>query len=63
LYVVLIAKQKLIQYFDRHPISMVSTVPLDEIVRNRDASRRITKWSLKLNGHDIVYIPRMVIKS
>jgi hypothetical protein len=41
LYAVLIAKQKLIHYF----------------VRNRDAFGCIAKWSLGLNGLDIIYAP------
>lgn len=42
---------------------MVSTAPLGEIIYNRDLSGRIAKWSLKLNGLDISYIPRTAIKS
>jgi hypothetical protein len=52
----------MVNYFDRHPISVVSSAPLGEIVRNHNASRRITKWPLKLNGFDISYVPRTTIK-
>jgi hypothetical protein len=43
LYAVLLTKRKLIHYFKLHFMSAVSTVPLDEIVWNRDASGRIVK--------------------
>jgi len=63
LYTVLIAKRKLIHYFDRHPLTVVSTAPLGKIVHNRDAIGRITKWALEVNGLDITYVPRTAIMS
>lgn len=41
LYAVLIAKRKMIHYFDRHPISVVSMAPLGDIICNRNVSGRI----------------------
>jgi ribonuclease HI len=63
LYVVLIAKKKMIHYFDRHPVSVVSTTPLGEIICNCDVCRCILNWSIKFNGLDISYVPRTAIKS
>ena len=42
---------------------VVTSYPLRDIVRNRDATGRISKWALELMGHDIRYIPRTAIKS
>ena len=44
-------------------MTVISTAPLGEIVHNRDATRRIAKWALELNGLDITYLPRTAIKS
>ena len=63
LYVVLIATRKLLHYFTDHEVSVVTSYPLGDIIRNRDATGRISKWALELMGHDIRYIPRTTIKS
>ena len=42
---------------------MVSSFPLGEVVRNRDATGKVTKWALELMGHDITYAPHTAIKS
>ena len=42
---------------------VVTSYPLRDIVRNRDATGRISKWALELMGHDIRYIPRTATKS
>lgn len=52
----------MIHYFDRHPVSVVSTTPLGEIICNRDVCGCIVNWSIELNGLDISYVPRIAIK-
>jgi hypothetical protein len=42
---------------------VVTSFGLGEIIRNRLAIGRITKWALELMGLDIAYVPQMVIKS
>jgi len=63
LYAVLIAKMKLRHYFESHPVTVVTSVPLGEVVQNWDATGRIVKWALELMGQGISYAPRMTIKS
>jgi hypothetical protein len=63
LYAVLIAKLKLLHYFESQPITVVMSFPLREVVRNPEATGRIVKWSLVLMGQGITYAPRTVIKS
>ena len=63
LYVVLMATRKLLHYFTDHKVAVVTSYPLGDIVRNCDAMGRISKWALKLMGHNIRYIPHTAIKS
>jgi hypothetical protein len=57
LYAVLIARRKLRHYFESHPVMVVSSFPLSEVIQNRDAMGRITKWALELMGEGITYTP------
>jgi len=63
LYAVLMATQKLLHYFTNHEVLVITSYPLGEVIRNRDAAGRISKWALKFMGHDIRYVPRTAIKS
>ena len=63
LYVVLMATWKLLHYFTDHEVMVVTSYPLEDILCNRDAVGWISKWALKLMGHDIRYTPRTAIKS
>jgi hypothetical protein len=63
LYAVVLARRKLRHYFEAHPVSVVSSFPLGEIVRNPDAAGRIAKWSVELMGKTLAYTPHKAIKS
>jgi hypothetical protein len=63
LYVVVLARRKLRQYFEAHLVTVVSTFPLGEIIRNPDAEGRIAKWSVELMGEMLAYAPRKAMKS
>ena len=63
LYAMLMATRKLLHYFTDHEVIVVTSYPLGDIIRNRDAAGRISKWALELMGHDIRYTPRTAIKS
>jgi hypothetical protein len=53
LYVILITKCKLLHNFNSHPVHVVTSYGLGEIVGNRLATGRIAKWPPKLIGLDI----------
>jgi ribonuclease HI len=63
LYAVVLARCKLRHYFEAHPVTLVSSFPLGEIIRNLVAAGRITKWSVELMGETLAYAPRKAIKS
>jgi ribonuclease HI len=63
LYVVLITTRKLRHYFQEYSISVVTDYPLGDILRNQDATGRISKWVVKLGALNIDFKPRTTIKS
>jgi hypothetical protein len=60
---VVLARRKLRHYFEAQPVTVVSSFPLGEIIRNPDAAGRIAKWSVELMGETLAYAPRKAIKS
>jgi ribonuclease HI len=60
---VVLARRKLRHYFEAHPVTVVSSFPLGEIICNPDATGRIAKWSVELMGETLAYAPRKAIKS
>jgi len=63
IYSVILTRRKLHHYFLGHPITVVSSFPLGEIIQNREATRRIAKWSVELMGETLTYAPYKPIKS
>ena len=62
-YGVFMASRKLKQYFPGHPITVVSSAPLGDIIQNREAIGRVAKWAIELGPHGLTYMPRTAIKS
>ena len=48
LYTILITKRKLCHYFESHPVTVVTSFPLDEVIQSQDAMGRTAKWALEL---------------
>jgi ribonuclease HI len=63
LYAVILTRQKLRHYFESHPVTVVSSFPLGEIIQCREASGRIAKWAVEIMGETISFAPRKDIKS
>jgi hypothetical protein len=63
LYAMVLARRKLRHYFEAHPVTVVSSFPLGEIIHNPDATGRIAKWLVELMCETLAYAPRKAIKS
>jgi ribonuclease HI len=63
LYAVILTRRKLRHYFESHPVTLVSSFPLGEIIQCREASGRIAKWAVELMGKTLSFVPRKAIKA
>jgi hypothetical protein len=57
LYAIVLTRRKLCHYFEGDPVTMLSSFPLGEIARNREASGRISMWTVELMGETLSYAP------
>jgi hypothetical protein len=62
-YAVIMSARKLQHYFEAHTIRIPTSQPLNDIFRNRDSSRRISKWTIELSEHVVDFEKRSSIKS
>jgi hypothetical protein len=60
---VLITSRNLRHYFQEYSFSVITDDPLGDILRNQDATGRISKWAVKLGALNIDFKPRTAIKS
>jgi len=49
--------------FDEYKVIVVTDFPLADILHNRDATRRISKWAVELGALEIKFQPKTAIKS
>ena len=61
-YYLVIASQKLCQYFQAHSIRVLTDQPLRQVLQKPEASGRLLKWAVELGQFDITYHLRTVIK-
>src|SRR5438045_1679248 len=55
LYAVLITSRKLVHYFQAHPILVVISFPIGDLLHNRDATGRIAKWAMELGSFELSF--------
>jgi hypothetical protein len=63
LHAVLLTARKLRHYFDDHKVIVVTRFPLRDILHNKEAIGRTTKWACEHGAHDIEFRPRTAIKT
>jgi diketogulonate reductase-like aldo/keto reductase len=57
LYALLITSRKLWHYFESHKIIVITYFPLGNILCNRVATERISKWAVELRALNIDFSP------
>jgi hypothetical protein len=62
-YALLIMSHKLSHYFQVYQIEVHTSSTLGKILNNKEATEKITKWAIELSMYNIVYKPRIAIKS
>jgi hypothetical protein len=63
LYAVLLTARKLRHYFNDHKVIVVTGFLIGDILCNREAIGRTSKWACELGAHDIDFRPCMAIKT
>nr|GEX94298.1 reverse transcriptase domain-containing protein [Tanacetum cinerariifolium] len=56
------AARQLRRYFQGHIIKVITDKPINQILSNREATRRMAKWVVELEAYGIQYAPRNAIK-
>ncbi|XP_022851304.1 uncharacterized protein LOC111373062 [Olea europaea var. sylvestris] len=59
----IVTARKLRQYFQSHPIIVLTNQPLKHILQRPDVSGRLLKWAIELGEFDIEFKPRPSIKT
>ena len=53
---------KLRPYFQCHPITVLTTYPLNSILHKPELSGKLTKWTVELIEYDITFQPCTALK-
>nr|XP_023905140.1 uncharacterized protein LOC112016914 [Quercus suber] len=61
-FALIVASRKLRQYFQAHPILVMTDQPFKKSMSKPEAAGRMVQWAIKLNQFDIEYHPRTAIK-
>ena len=62
LLALLVASRKLRHYFQGHPIKVVSSYPLERVLRSPNSTGRATEWTIELQAFQLEFSTTSVIK-
>src|SRR4051812_11106002 len=63
LLAIIITSRKVSHCFDEHPITIVSSAPLTDILNNPGATGRVAEWNIELNPRDLQFKHPTTIKA
>src|SRR3954470_20448939 len=63
LLVIIMTSRKVSHYFDEHPITIVRSAPLADILNNPGATGRVAEWNIKLIPRDLQFKHPTAIKA
>jgi hypothetical protein len=62
LLVLLIASRKLRHYFQGHPIKVISSYPLEQVLHSPNATGRVAEWNIELQTFALEFLTTRMIK-
>ena len=57
------APRKLHHYFQAHEITVVTRLPLQQVLHNPDATGRIVEWTLELSSFGLMFESTSTVQS
>src|SRR4051812_40368511 len=63
LLAIIMTSRKVSHYFAEHPITIVSSAPLADILNNPGATGRVAEWNIELSPHDLQFKYPTTIKA
>ena len=55
LLALLVASRKLRHYFQAHPIKVVSSYPLERVLRSPNSAGRVAEWNIELQAFQLEF--------
>ena len=62
LLALLVASRKLRHYFQGHPIKVISSYPLERVLRSPNSAGRVAEWNIELQAFQLEFSTTRVIK-